>query len=776
MSSADVCGDLKQAKAFFTLIAEDEHVTFQTFDDRGKDRSLATIHHGDLDHCAKELLRRNGRGAGVFFAVNYTDGKGRQAENITGVRALFVDLDGAPLQPVIDCEIEPHCIVETSPGKWHAYWLVADVPLAQFKPLQKAIARRFGGDPQVCDLSRVMRVPGFIHRKGSPFMSRIVATNAAQPYALAELCERMRLKSIEVRRPLSKQSTSVASTVIEGNRNSSLASLAGSMRRKGFSSDAIEAALLVANREQCSPPLDDDEVRNIARNISRYAPAQAPNQLAPSVAPEPTWPEPILPSSVRLPEIEADVLPGWLGEVAAAVSTSTQTPPAMSVMMILGILAAVLQRRYEVSPWGDEYREPLSFWALIVMPSASRKSAVFSALLNVLVAWEKREGDRMRSEINRVYAAREVILKRIDTLKQAAGRADEPEARSKFQDEIAAERDSMPAEVFAPRIFTGDVTAERLQGMLVEQGERIAIISDEPGIFQNMAGLYSGGSSNLDIYLKGHAGSSVRVDRGGRQSHLDKAAVSMALAIQPDILTDIGKKKQFRGSGMMARFGYAVPLSNVGRRDIRARTSIDPDVLARWEDNIGALLTGLKLPIGAPRVLAFAANAREEWLQFAEEIEREQGDGGRFAHMSDWTGKLPGATARIACLMELGSKGLEAPNVSASSVKRAVQLARLLIPHAEAAFRMMGAADTESDSLALLDWIKRHEFKEFTRRDAQKSLQARFPTLERLMPAIKQLQEWCVLSGELSHRRDRGAPSKYYQVNPRIYVFKSIKP
>ncbi len=772
METSPILIDLKQATEFLTLMAEGELVTFQTFDDRGKDRSLATIHHGDLGNCKKELQRLSARGAGVFFTVNYTDGKGRQAENITGVRALFVDLDGAALQPVIDCGIDPHCIVETSPGKWHAYWLVADVQLAQFKPVQQAISRRFGGDPKVCDLPRVMRVPGFIHQKGSPFLSRVVATNAVQPYALADLCERMGLKSIEVRRPSSKQTVSAASTVIEGNRNASLASRAGSMRRNALSTDAIEAALLVINREQCSPPLDDNEVRNIARSIGRYAPAKPLNQSAPPVAPEPTWPEPLLPSTSRVPEIEANVLPGWLGEVAAAVSISTQTPPAMSVMMILAILGAVLQRRFEVSPWGDGYREPLAVWTMVAMPSASRKSAVFSALLDVLVAWEKREGDRMRREINRVFAAREVTLKRIEQLKHNAGRTDDAEVRAKLQDEIAAERDSMPAEVFATRIFTGDVTAERLQGMLVEQGERIAIISDEPGIFQNLAGLYSGGMSSLDIYLKGHAGTSVRVDRAGRQAHIDKPAVSMGLAIQPGILTDTGKSKRFRDSGLMARFWYAVPLSNVGRRDIRSRTSIDPGVLARWEDNVGALLTGLKLPIGAPRVMAFAANAREEWLQFAEEIEREQGDGGRFAHISDWTGKLPGATARIACLMELGSKGLEAPNVSPASVKRAVQLARLLIPHAEAAFRLMGAADMESDALALLDWIKRHEFKEFTRRDAQKSLQARFPTLERLMPAIKQLQEWCVLSGELSHRRDRGAPSKYYQVNPRIYVIK----
>jgi hypothetical protein len=42
----------------------------------------------------------NREGAGVFVTVNETDLKGRTAKNITSVRAVFVDLDGAPLEPV----------------------------------------------------------------------------------------------------------------------------------------------------------------------------------------------------------------------------------------------------------------------------------------------------------------------------------------------------------------------------------------------------------------------------------------------------------------------------------------------------------------------------------------------------------------------------------------------------------------------------------------------------------------------------------------------------
>jgi len=56
----------------------------------------------------------------------------------------------------------------------------------------------------------------------------------------------------------------------EGERNARLTSLAGSLRRKGLSREAIEAALLGINAKSCKPPLSDDEITNIARSVSRY--------------------------------------------------------------------------------------------------------------------------------------------------------------------------------------------------------------------------------------------------------------------------------------------------------------------------------------------------------------------------------------------------------------------------------------------------------------------------------------------------------------------------
>jgi hypothetical protein len=96
------------------------------------------------------------------------------------VRANFIDLDGSPLEPVMECAVSPSIVVASSPGRWHAYWLVDGEKLAQFKPTQEQLIQRFQADPTVKDLPRVMRLPGFFHRKSAPYRVNIVSLNKGE--------------------------------------------------------------------------------------------------------------------------------------------------------------------------------------------------------------------------------------------------------------------------------------------------------------------------------------------------------------------------------------------------------------------------------------------------------------------------------------------------------------------------------------------------------------------------------------------------------------------
>lgn len=65
--------------------------------------------------------------------------------------------------------------------------------------------------------------------------------------------------------------------LIAGHRNNALTSIAGTLRRRGLSDDEIFVSLNTVNLNRCIPPLHEDEVREIAKSVSRYAPQDAPH-------------------------------------------------------------------------------------------------------------------------------------------------------------------------------------------------------------------------------------------------------------------------------------------------------------------------------------------------------------------------------------------------------------------------------------------------------------------------------------------------------------------
>src|SRR5262245_62005232 len=93
--------DLDAAQRFLDHLRA-TRCTFQTFDDNAErtDSRLASILHGSLAEHANQLVRLNHDGAGIFVAINQTDGEGRKRENIKRVRAVTLDLDGEPFDPV----------------------------------------------------------------------------------------------------------------------------------------------------------------------------------------------------------------------------------------------------------------------------------------------------------------------------------------------------------------------------------------------------------------------------------------------------------------------------------------------------------------------------------------------------------------------------------------------------------------------------------------------------------------------------------------------------
>jgi hypothetical protein len=208
--------NLNQAQSFLTALDEDsDEFCFQTFDDsKAGNKKLTRRLFGSLDQHKDTLSKLNEQGAGVFVTVNQTNGKGRKKSDITRIRALFVDLDGAPIEPARNATKPPQIIVESSPGRFHAYWRISDCGVDQCEPVLKQLIGQFNADPSCCDRSRVLRLPGFYHRKSEPFLVHVLDSipgeYAIQDFALP-VCGDLQKKQ------MTQQSSSVSSVSSVGS-------------------------------------------------------------------------------------------------------------------------------------------------------------------------------------------------------------------------------------------------------------------------------------------------------------------------------------------------------------------------------------------------------------------------------------------------------------------------------------------------------------------------------------------------------------------------------
>jgi hypothetical protein len=118
-------------------------------------------------------------GKDIYCTVNGMDGKGRTMDNLVKLRAIYADYDkGVPPS----WAIPPSILVESSPGKAQAYWLLTgEVETKVWRGVQRAVVHATGGDPAAIDVSRILRVPGFInHKYGTKPVTKLLLCNSTR--------------------------------------------------------------------------------------------------------------------------------------------------------------------------------------------------------------------------------------------------------------------------------------------------------------------------------------------------------------------------------------------------------------------------------------------------------------------------------------------------------------------------------------------------------------------------------------------------------------------
>lgn len=250
-----------------------------------------------------------------------------------------------------------------------------------------------------------------------------------------------------------------------------------------------------------------------------------------------------------------------------------------------------------------------------------------------------------------------------------------------------------------------------------QQHSAIAVMSDEGGVFEVLSGGRYNDKMNLDVWLKGHSGNRIQVDRVGRDSEtVERPILTLGLAIQPSVLTDIGKSKQMHGRGLLARFAYSLPQTLIGSRQ---RGQNVPDAVRRaYHEGLKGIARAAH-SLDEVRLVPLAEDADERLMAFQyDELEpRLQEDEGDMAEIGDWANKETGLVLRIATLLAAARVQGVPEEVTLADIEAGLAFSPYLEAHAKRAFGIMGLTASYELESKIVKRIIREQIREITPRD-----------------------------------------------------------
>lgn len=180
--------------------AMDARLTWQILDDHEgqKNPCLVRTLHGPLKNLFELFEDLNREGAAICLSVNKTDRKGRTKAHIKELRSVWADLDQKKADEALNVEslpLRPTVVVNSGHGN-HIFWgllkrVEADpknvnLHESTLRGIQQTLAP-LGADEAVCEVARVMRIPGFYNMKRKPYpLVRLIEVGGPR-YSLEEI-------------------------------------------------------------------------------------------------------------------------------------------------------------------------------------------------------------------------------------------------------------------------------------------------------------------------------------------------------------------------------------------------------------------------------------------------------------------------------------------------------------------------------------------------------------------------------------------------------------
>lgn len=279
--------------------------------------------------------------------------------------------------------------------------------------------------------------------------------------------------------------------------------------------------------------------------------------------------------------------------------------------------------------------------------------------------------------------------------------------------------------------------------------------------------MYTGGSANIDILLKGIDGGDVKVRRKDKNFDLNPL-LTIVLTLQPHVIKTLGEKRAYVGNGFLERFLYLLPKSKLGYRT-HSTPSMPKDITVEYHQVIKSLLktTFAKQRETEKTILTLSPEALADWKEFQLEVECQLRPNGTFYTLQGWAGKICGFALRIAAILHVVKEDRENTVISAESMSNALEITALLTRHAVIAYGLINTEQCLQDANELFNWIIAQNNSVFTQTEITFAMRNRkLGKKERLIPTLKILVERHILQIRTDNTTRK--PTTCFLVNPTL--------
>jgi hypothetical protein len=530
--------------------------------------------------------------------------------------------------------------------------------------------------------------------------------------------------------------------------------------------DAVEAAHWLCEKMQIDPKTLGWQ-ENSARKDSTASGQES--------SPEP-WsdPLPLVPPAEEPRPYPIDALPPTLRDACVSYQAFGQQPMALVACSALASASLATQGLADVERVPG-LKGPISLSVLVVAQSGERKTSADKRMSEAIRKWEedkidemKPEVDAARAKIKAFEAERDGLLAKIKTQAGKSAKAEVADM-DKLKRDLEALETQTPVAPIVPSLFYEDVTPEKMAEELGLGWPSASLWSDEAGL---VVGGHGMGRDSITRYLalinRFWDGKPFSRKRSTTKSFMVKGRrLTTCLMMQETILRQLlaAGDGVSRGSGFMARFLMAWPVSTMGGRLYRPDDLADPAV-ARYGARLRALLD-MPLPVEGegmvlkPADLPLSDDARAMWIRLHDDVERSLARHGEFFDVKDVAAKTADNAARIAGVFHV----LESGPVGEITVETMKQAARLALWHLHEAKRIIGAIDIPevlADAKVLLEWLLGQD-GDVAPRDVLRHGPNRLRDRERRDKAIETLAE----TNHLIRKRV-GRTQEILEINPKL--------